>query len=94
MILLKDHKGFGENGCPAVSLMTGDLDIGRSDSHHLSDDWKQQNVYRRKCIPAGNFNNFQQNFNNFISSYQVIFELDWILLMQQSRTKINSNVID
>ena len=71
-----------------------DLDIGRSDYHHLSDNWKQQNVYRRKCISAGNFNNFQQIFYNFISSYQFIFELDWIFLMLQSRTKINSNLID
>lgn len=33
-------------------------------------------------------------FKKFISSYQVIFELDWILLMLQSRTKINSILID
>lgn len=28
MILLKTAKAFGGNGCPAVSLRTGDLDIG------------------------------------------------------------------
>lgn len=49
MILLKDHRGFGENGCPTVSLMTGDLDTGRSDSHLITGNNKmfiEENVYQ------------------------------------------------